>query len=118
MINVWQQAVADLQKSCRDLFGVPVTYFPSIRNRPEMAGRGVEVVGIFDNRRETITIMGTNSLGAVVPNITMDLRVEDLGFDPMEGDEITMGTVSYRVRDVLPDDCGTAILTLDRLPSP
>ncbi|MBF0128258.1 MAG: hypothetical protein HQM02_13735, partial [Magnetococcales bacterium] len=118
MTTDWQRAVGDLQQACRDAFGIPVTYYPSLRNRPELAGRGVAVVGVLDDRRETLTIMGSNGVETVVPNTTLDLRLADLGFAPLEGDEVVVNAASYRVRDVLADGQGAALLTLDRLPSP
>ncbi|MBF0309816.1 MAG: hypothetical protein HQL56_09835 [Magnetococcales bacterium] len=113
----WQEAVAILQQACRDAFGVPVVYFPSLRNHPERAGCPIEVIGILDEQRENVSLMGSgdNGLEAIVPRTTLELRPADLGFDPLVGDEVTVAGVSYRVREVNPDGSGSAILTLDRL---
>lgn len=120
MTGDWDRAVAGLQQACRDAFGVAVAYRPSLRNRPELGGREVPVTGILDDRRETLTLMGAGESGidAVIPRTTLELRPADLGFDPLAGDEATVGGVSYRVREAIPDGAGSTLLILDRLPSP
>ena len=79
----WDSAVTDLQGICLDTFGVQITYFPSVSKRPELGGRGIQVMGIFDDDREMVDIMsgGSGGMDAVIPRPVVELRLSDLGVD-------------------------------------
>ena len=112
----WSNAVADLQEACLDIFGVPVHYIPCVNKRPGLGGQAIEVTGIFDDNRETVTVAG--GMDAVVPRPVVELRLSDLGIDPMEGDEVQVEGVSYRILDVQPDGHGAVVLVLHRNQDP
>ena len=109
-----------VNRPCFATFGVPVSYTPSLRNRPEMEEQPIVVTGIFDDRRVNLTLMGAglNGMEVVVPQTTLELRLSDLGFDPMPGDEVTVNGLSYQVMDSLPNGTGLTVLTLTRIPDP
>ena len=109
-----------VHRPCFATFGIPVSYTPSLRNRPELEEQSIAITGIFDDRRVNLTLMGAglNGLDAVVPQTTLELRLSDLGFDPMAGDEVTVNGISYQVMDALPNCTGLTVLTLTRMQNP
>ena len=109
-----------VHRSCFATFGVPVSYTPSLRNRPELEEQPIAITGIFDDRRVNLTLMGAglNGMDAVVPQTTLELRLSDLGFDPMAGDEVMVNSISYQVMDALPNGTGLVTLTLARMQDP
>ena len=115
-MNDWNLALAGLQEACRDTFGVPVSYIPSVANRPERQGQAVTLTAIFDENREMVNIMsgGSGGMDAVIPRPVLSLRRVDLGFDPLEGDEVILSNILYRVIDVQPDGAGMFDLILNR----
>ena len=116
----WDSAVTDLQGICLDTFGIPVTYVPSISKRPELGGRAIQVIGIFDDNREMVDIMsgGSGGMDAVIPRPVVELRMIDLGVDPMEGDEVVIKDITYRILDVKTDGHGAVVLVLNRNQDP
>ncbi len=115
--NDWQQMVDDIQSACRDAFGVLVAYIPSVEKRPELGGVVRELTGIFDEARETVSLMGGGSGGmdAVGPRPVVELRETDLTITPLEGDTVVIGDVSYRILEALPDGQGAVVLILNRI---
>lgn len=114
MSGAWTSAIGRLQQACQSCFGVPILYTPSPANHPDWLGGAVVAVGVLDERREILTLMGTHGMDTLVPNITLDVILEDLVLVPMKDDEITIGGFFYQVRDVKLDGVGGAVLTLDR----
>ena len=117
----WASAVGDLQEACRDTFGVPVRYIPSVEKRPGLGGAAIEITGIFDDSRETVNVMsgaGGGGMEAVIPRPVVEIRVADLGVEPMEGDEVTVNGITYRILDVQADGHGAAVLVLNRNQDP
>ncbi|MBF0137470.1 MAG: hypothetical protein HQL65_14630 [Magnetococcales bacterium] len=110
----WYQSLDTLQQVCRDTFGVPVTYRPSVITRPDLGGISIQVTAIFEDDQEPQSFMG-GGIDAIVPRTTLELRVADLGFDPVAGDDVLVNGHSYRVKDVQLDSHGTALLTLVNL---
>jgi hypothetical protein len=117
-INGWADAVTGLQEVCRDTFGVPVSYIPSVNNRPELQGQAINITAIFDENREMVNVMagaGAGGMESLIPRPVVELRLSDLGIDAMEGDEIIISNITYRVVDVHPDGLGAAVLVLNRV---
>jgi hypothetical protein len=116
----WDSAVSDLQKICLDTFGIPVTYVPSVSQRPELGGQAIQVMGIFDDDREMVDIMsgGSGGMDAVIPRPVVELQLSGLGVDPMEGDEVVVKDIIYRILDVQPDGHGAVVLVLNRNQDP
>ncbi len=112
----WASAVSDLQGICLDTFGVPIRYIPSVEKRPGLGGMPIDVVGVFDDNREMVNLMsgGSGGMDAVIPRPVVELRVADLGIDPMEGDEMVISAITYRILDVQPDGHGSVVLVLNR----
>ncbi|MEO5347175.1 MAG: hypothetical protein H7834_12470 [Magnetococcus sp. YQC-9] len=112
----WQSYSALMNRSCQDTFGMPIVYTPSLDNRMELGGSPVSLTGIFDERQEEVTILsaGSEGMGAVIPRLVLEIRISDLGFDPMAGDEVTISGLNYRVREVRTDGAGMAVLHLAR----
>lgn len=116
-VNDWQRAVGDLQTACRDTFGVPVTYIPSVEKRPLLGGVAQELFGIFDEAREMVSLMGGGSGGmeAVVPRPVVELREADITITPLEGDTVVVNEITYRILEVQPDGQGAVVLVLNRV---
>ena len=113
----WSDAISDLQEVCRDTFGVPVSYIPSVEKRPGLGGAAIAISGIFDDSRETVNVMsggGGGGMDAVIPRPVVEIRIADLGIDPMEGDEVVVGGATYRIIDFHLDGHGAAVLFLNR----
>lgn len=113
----WSNLLALANQSCLATFGVPVSYRPALRNHPELAEQPIAVTGIFDEHNADITLMGAgdNGLEVIVPQITLELRLSDLGFLPMAGDEVTVESIRYRIVEVRSDGRDTAVSSLTRL---
>jgi hypothetical protein len=113
----WASAISDLQEICLDTFGVPVFYIPSVSQRPELGGRAIQVMGVFDNQRETVSVMtggGGGGMDAIIPRPMVELRISDLGITPMEEDEVVINDITYRIMDVQPDGHGAVVLVMNR----
>ncbi|MBF0181327.1 MAG: hypothetical protein HQM03_14995 [Magnetococcales bacterium] len=119
-MNDWQSGFDQLQSACLATFGVPMVYTPSMEIRMELGGVPVALTGIFDDRLEEVAIMGDGGAGmpAVIPRQTIEIRVADLGFDPVSGDEVAIDGVAYRIQDVRPNGAGMAVLHLARRQNP
>ncbi|MBF0145982.1 MAG: hypothetical protein HQL84_08440 [Magnetococcales bacterium] len=48
-----------MNRSCLATFSVPVVYTPSLENRMELGGTPINLVGILDDKREIVFLMGT-----------------------------------------------------------
>ncbi len=109
----WTDALADLQGACRDTFGVPMIYIPSVEKRPEYQGNPIEFSAIFDDSREAV---GINAAGVEVVGrrTVLEVVLADLGIDPKEGDSLEINDIAYQVIDVEPDGHGAAVLVLSR----
>ncbi len=105
MTGRWNNLLTLVNRSCLSTFGVPVTYTP-------IAGDTISLVGVFNEKWENITLMGTNGMEAVVPHPVVEIRVADLGIDPMAGDEVIVDELTYRILDVQLDGRGMALLHL------
>jgi hypothetical protein len=117
-INGWADAVTGLQEICRDTFGVPVSYIPSVNSRPELQGQAIDITAVFDENREIVNVMagsGGGGMESLIPRPVVELLLSDLGIDAQEGDEMIISGVSYRIVDVHPDGLGAAVLVLNRV---
>ncbi len=112
----WDSALVNLQEACRDTFGVPVSYIPSVANRPDFQGQAINITAIFDENREMVDVMTGNGAGmeSMIQRPVLSLNRADLGIDPMEGDEVIVAEITYRVIDVHPDGAGTFDLVINR----
>ena len=108
----WNNLLTQVNRSCFSMFGVPVIYTPSLETRMELGGIPITIEGVFDERRETVSLMGAGGLDAVIPRPVVEIQLSELGIEPMAGDEVTVGGVSYRVQEVQPTGNSLAILVL------
>jgi hypothetical protein len=111
-VTRWDNLLTQANRSCFSMFGVPVIYTPSLETRMELGGIPITIEGVFDERRETVSLMGAGGLDAVVPRPVVEIQLAELGIEPMVGDEVTVGALSYRVQEVQPTGGGLAILVL------
>ncbi|HAT48865.1 MAG TPA: hypothetical protein DCS88_00835 [Alphaproteobacteria bacterium] len=107
-----------LNRPCFNTFSVPVVYTPSLKNGTKLAGTPINLMGIFDEKRETISLMGGGDMDAVIPRSVLEIRIADLGTNPMAGDDVSINGVPYRVLEVQPDGMGLAVLMLNRQQDP
>ena len=110
MTGRWDNLLTLVNRSCLATFGVPVIYTPSMETRMELGGTPITLGGIFDEKWENVTLMGTNGVDAVVPHPVVEIKVADLGIDPMAGDEVVVDGVIYRILDVQLDGKGMMAL--------
>ncbi|MBF0401394.1 MAG: hypothetical protein HQL90_11565 [Magnetococcales bacterium] len=115
-MNRWETLANLANQLCLGIFGSTVSYRPALRNHPELAEALFTVVGIFTEKNIHITLMGagTNGLDTIVPQPTLELRLSDLTFLPLVGDEVTVDGLLYKVVEVQPDGRGMVLLTLAR----
>ncbi len=119
MTGRWDKLLALVNRSCLATFGVPVIYTPSIETRTELGGTPIDLVGVFDEKWENVTLMGTGGMDAVVPHPVVEIKVADLGIDPMAGDEVAINGLSYRILDVQLDGKGMmALLHINQVVDP
>ncbi|MBF0116452.1 MAG: hypothetical protein HQM04_15600 [Magnetococcales bacterium] len=116
----WDALSGLVNRSCLATFGVPVTYRPALRNQPDLAEQPFAITGIFTEKNLNITLMGAgaNGLDAIVPQPTLEVRLSDLGFLPMVGDEVTVDGPLYQVVEVQPDGRDMALLRLAKQQDP
>ncbi|MBF0108757.1 MAG: hypothetical protein HQL76_06240 [Magnetococcales bacterium] len=107
-----------LNRSCFATFSIPVVYTPSLENRMELGGMPINLVGIFDEKREIVSLMGNGGLDVVIPRAVLEIKISDLGIEPMAEDDVTIDGVPYRVFEVQPDGKDLAILVLNRIQDP
>ncbi|MBF0190221.1 MAG: hypothetical protein HQL99_03605 [Magnetococcales bacterium] len=112
-----------MNRPCFATFGVPVIYIPSLDERPEFAGTPIDLVGIFDAKREIVALGGRDGLDAVSLHTVVEIKLADLIItgdliEPMAGDDVTVAGLLYRVLDVQPDGKGLAMLILNRIQDP
>lgn len=86
----------------------------------ELGGTPVNLMGIFDEHREEITLMadGSSGMGGVIQRSVLEIKISDLGFAPMDGDEVTIAGLTYRILEVQPNGNGMAILIINRKQDP
>ena len=114
----WDTLSGLVNRSCLATFGTPVSYRPALRNQPDLSEQPFPITGIFTEKNLNVTLMGGNGLDAIVPQPTLELRLSDLGFLPMAGDEVTVDGHLYQVVEVQPDGRGMALLRLARQQDP
>ena len=107
----WSALQSMVSKSCFATFGVPVIYTPA-DSRTNISGDQVSLNGIFDERREDVLFLdrGTAGIDGSAPRIMLEITVSELGFVPMEGDEVSVNGTTYRVNDVKLTSGGNAEL--------
>ncbi|MBF0141095.1 MAG: hypothetical protein HQL74_12555 [Magnetococcales bacterium] len=113
----WDDALSGLHDACVDTFGVPSVYTPSL-DRIDLGGVPVDINGIFDESSVDYRLDDQLHLDAVLPRPVFDLKISDLGFNPMADDSITIGGKNFRVLEVQPDGKGMAKLLLKRILDP
>lgn len=84
----------------------------------EFGGTPINLVGIFDEKREVVSLMGGDGMDAVIPRSVLEIRVADLGIEPMAGDDVSIDEVPYRVFEVQPNGKGLAVLILNKQMDP
>lgn len=103
----WPGLLDAMTAIVRDTFGEPVSY---VRARD---GTQVEATAIFDPDHESVNLaQGSVPVSTVRP--VLDIRRADLGFDPEQGDTVTVQARKYRVVDVEPTSAATFRLHLHR----
>lgn len=93
----WAESMADLNIACRDEFGIPAVYLPSATNHPDLAGKSFAIIGVVSDNRETGNLLGVRT---VEQTVAFKIIQSDLGFDPMENDEIAIDSIIYRVLEI------------------
>ncbi len=110
--------LALMNRSCLATFSVPVVYTPSLENRMELGGTPINLVGIFDEKREIVSLMGGDGMDAVIPRSVLEIQLSALGIAPMAGDDVTIDGVLYRIFEVQPNGKDLAVLILNRMQDP
>ena len=103
----WDNLLKLANQSCLATFGVPVVYTPALDGTP------INLQGVFDEKRDMVSLMG-DGLDAVVPQAVVEIRISDLGVDPISDDQVTIDGLTYRILDVQLDGKGMAQLHLVR----
>ena len=120
-MNPFANLIRQANRTSLATFGVPVVYTPSVDSRPEFGGQPIQLLGIFDAKRQTDPMMGGFSNGGVEIGFThsaVEIMVSDLGINPMTGDGVLINGMTYQVLDVQPDGKGMAVLVIDQVPDP
>nr|CRH06138.1 conserved protein of unknown function [Candidatus Magnetococcus massalia] len=107
----WQKAVSDLNQTCRDTFGIPVLYTPQ-----EFGVSAKELIGLFDERREVVTLMG--GMETEVQRPVLEVSSVELGITPTKGDQVTIQSQLYRVLEHQPHGQGNLLLMLEKMNDP
>ncbi|MBF0629337.1 MAG: hypothetical protein HQL91_14070 [Magnetococcales bacterium] len=106
----WADLVGLVNRACQSTFGVPVVYTPSLENRMELGGMPIALTGIFDEKREIVSLMGDGGMDAIIPRSVLEVGLAELGIEPMAGDDVTVAGVPYRILEVQLDGRGQAVL--------
>ncbi|MBF0339474.1 MAG: hypothetical protein HQL95_00745 [Magnetococcales bacterium] len=112
----WDNLLALVHRPCFATFGVPVTYTPALARM--LGGTPIDLVGIFDGKREIVSVGGSGGMEAVTLHSVVEIKIADLGFDPMAGDDVAVAGLTYRILDVQPDGKGLAVLVLNQVYDP
>ena len=104
----WQTLVAMANQQCTQLFGLPIVYTPSV------GGGAIHLLGIFDEKRETATLMGGGGLDIATTHSLLEIKISDLGIDPTVSDTVVINDQTFRVMEVLLPGMGMAVLVVDR----
>ncbi|MEO5330534.1 MAG: hypothetical protein H7839_00810 [Magnetococcus sp. YQC-5] len=112
-----------LNRPCFATFGTLVVYTPSLENRMELGGMPITLVGIFDEKREVVSMDASAGMDAVIPRPVVEIKLSDLILTgeviaPMAGDDVTIAGLLYRILDVQLDGKGLAVLILNRMQDP
>ncbi|MBF0214560.1 MAG: hypothetical protein HQM00_13530 [Magnetococcales bacterium] len=114
----WADLVGLVNRACVATFGIPVVYTPSLENRMELGGVPITLTGIFDEKREIVSLMGDGGMDAVIPRSVLEVGLAELGIEPMAGDDVAIGGLSYRILEVQSTTGGVAVLILNRQADP
>lgn len=84
----------------------------------ELGGVPIELLGIFDEKREIVSLMGDGGIDSIIPRSVLEVRLSDLGIEPMARDDVSIDGVPYRILEVQSTNGGVAILILNRQQDP
>lgn len=87
-------------KATNRTFGTTCTY-------TYLAGGTSSISGVFDNAFVEIE-------GFITKKPTLRIRLADLDSDPVEGDEVTINSTEYTVRENRVDSFGGSLLILEK----
>lgn len=102
----WDGLLDDMTAAVRDVFGEPVLY------RRTETGEDHEIHGVFDPDFKELEAGGTMPTLSKIP--VLDVRVDDLGFEPSTEDRVTVGGKRYRIMSIWPSSSGMVKLQLRR----
>lgn len=104
----FEQHTKDAFEEIKCAVGIAAIYIPK-------TGGQFSIVGIFDNRAQEID---PDTEIPVSSNVyTFGLKLDDIPFAPVKGDQLLIKTIRYRVIDVLEDgvDDVSVVLILHRV---
>lgn len=87
-------------------FGEPCVLWP-------VAGGSIPFTGIFDNAHEAVDTEGEKNISATHPILGINLF--DFETEPVEGDQIQIRNLRYKIVDSIPDGQGGSTLILHRV---
>lgn len=102
----WNGLLDGMTATVRDTFGEPVSY------TREETGETIELVGIFDPDFKEVTAGGAMPTLSKVP--VLEVRVDDVGADPVQGDRVVIKGKAYIVAAPWPSSSGMVKLQLRR----
>ena len=114
----WTDLLTLADRSCLATFGIPVIYIPSVETRMELGGIPICLSGVFDEKREVVSLMGGGGIEAAILQPTVEIRLADLGIKPMAGDAMQINEQTYQIIEVQFSGKGMALLVLDQLKDP
>ncbi|MBF0131018.1 MAG: hypothetical protein HQL75_00315 [Magnetococcales bacterium] len=117
-MSAWDDALAMLQIDVVGTFGTPVVYTPSALTRIELGGIPRNLSGIFDEHVVDQPLHGSGSFEVQSVRSELEIRVSELGVDPMVDDTVTIGGSEYMILEVLFDGKGMAKLVLNKIAAP
>jgi hypothetical protein len=103
----WNGLLDGMTAIVRDTFGEPVSYWI------EATGETIEIIGIFDPDFKEVAAGGTMPTLSKVP--MLEVRVDDIGVDPMQGDRVTVQGRRYLVSAPWPSSSGMVKLQLRKI---